>query len=361
MSSPAQGRSSTQTVAVSPAGALEALVRCDPALLELTLDQLRTLAVVRQTGSALRAAERLGRQQSSVQKQLDTLNRQFQRLCGESLVVKQGRGKTLLFTPSGQAAAGWSEELLRHWTLRIQECRRRLGATVTVGTTEFTLDYLGRAWELVKDRLQAQEVELKVVHVRTRQFWEKLDSKEVDLLCGGMVTATGSVDVAAEYEFIEWRRGPLALLTNLSRRELPVPKVSAARLRSLPLIIPAAGVITDFLRRWYGEAYQRGLTVVAEIDDVYYGLALLRSHLVDGCMLVTRPVGQAVLKGQLPTAGDVRLLELGDGFDPTLELVSGVFARRGERDHYTTTHPINVLWEAFGAAASIAAKGDPEE
>jgi hypothetical protein len=176
-----------------------------------------------------------------------------------------------------------------------------------------------------------------------------------------MVTATGSVDVAAEYEFIEWRRGPLALLTNLSRRELPVPKVSAARLRSLPLIIPAAGVITDFLRRWYGEAYQRGLTVVAEIDDVYYGLALLRSHLVDGCMLVTRPVGQAVLKGQLPTAGDVRLLELGDGFDPTLELVSGVFARRGERDHYTTTHPINVLWEAFGAAASIAAKGDPEE
>lgn len=46
-----------------------------PELLETTFDQLRTLVLVAETGSALSAARVLGREQSSVQKQLDTLNR----------------------------------------------------------------------------------------------------------------------------------------------------------------------------------------------------------------------------------------------------------------------------------------------
>lgn len=346
-----------QPVAVSTTDAMEALVHSDRPLLELTLDQLRTLVTVRRTGSALRAAERLGRQQSSVQKQLDTMNRQFQRLCGESLVVKQGRGRELLFTPTGEAAATWSEKLFQDWVAGIQECRRRLGASVTVGTTEFTLDYLGSAWERVKDQLQAEEVELKVVHVRTRRFSEALDSKQVDLLCGGIAAAAGAADVAAPYEFIEWHRGTLVLLTNLNRRELPTLKVGSERLASLPLVVPAAGIITDFLRRWYGDAYHSRLTIVAQIDELHYGLALLRSHLTDGCMLVTRSVGQAVLEGQLPSASDFRVLELEDDFDPSIELVSGVFARRGERAQYAATHPVNLLWEAFNDAARSTASG----
>jgi hypothetical protein len=40
-------------------------------MLDVTLDQLRTLAVVHVTGSAQRAARVLGREQSSVQKQLE--------------------------------------------------------------------------------------------------------------------------------------------------------------------------------------------------------------------------------------------------------------------------------------------------
>ncbi|WP_234379246.1 hypothetical protein [Streptomyces sp. IGB124] len=52
-------------------------------------------------GTALAAARLLGREQSSVQKQLDILNRNFQALTGELVVVKQGRGRDLLFTPTG--------------------------------------------------------------------------------------------------------------------------------------------------------------------------------------------------------------------------------------------------------------------
>ena len=71
-------------------------------LLDLTLDQLRTIVVVRHTGTALRAARRLGREQSSVQKQINALNDIAQRLVGELLVIKQGRGQNLLFTPTGE-------------------------------------------------------------------------------------------------------------------------------------------------------------------------------------------------------------------------------------------------------------------
>lgn len=86
----------------NPADALAALLGCPPAMLDVSLDQLRTLAVVHATGTAQQAARSLGREQSSVQKQLDNLNKTAVRLVGEALVVKQGRGKDFLFTPSGE-------------------------------------------------------------------------------------------------------------------------------------------------------------------------------------------------------------------------------------------------------------------
>jgi DNA-binding transcriptional LysR family regulator len=54
-------------------------------MLDVSLDQLRTLAVVHATGTAQRAARALGREQSSVQKQLDHLNKAAVRLVGEAL------------------------------------------------------------------------------------------------------------------------------------------------------------------------------------------------------------------------------------------------------------------------------------
>jgi hypothetical protein len=52
-------------------GLLASLLGAPAEMLDVTLDQLRTLAVVHVTGSAQRAARVLGREQSSVQKQLE--------------------------------------------------------------------------------------------------------------------------------------------------------------------------------------------------------------------------------------------------------------------------------------------------
>lgn len=62
------------------------------------------------------------------------------------------------------------------------------------------------------------------------------------------------------------------------------------RLPGVPLIVPAAdGVITDFLTRWYGSDFRSRMTIVATIDDIYFGLAPMRSKMAYGCMLTSAP------------------------------------------------------------------------
>jgi hypothetical protein len=49
-------------------------------------------------------------------------------------------------------------------------------------------------------------------------------------------------------------------------------------------------------------------------------------------------------------------VSLGPDFDPMMELVTGTFARRGERTAFDGSHPLNLLWQAF---ADEVASGDP--
>jgi len=97
-------------------------------------------------------------------------------------------------------------------------------------------------------------------------------------------------------------------------------------------------------------------TIVATIDDIYYGLALMRSQMAYGCMLTSVSIAQAAVDGRLPGGPSLRLVSLGPDFDPTMELVTGTFARRGERNAFDPSHPLNLLWQAF---ADEVASGDP--
>ncbi len=344
-------------VRVPGTDSLNGLLACPPTLLEFTFDQLRTLVVVQEAGSANGAARILGREQSSVQKQIDTLNRSFQRMCGELLVIKQGRGQPFLFTPTGAAVAAQARTLLAGWQAQVNEARHRIGKTVALGTTEFTLRFVGIVWQRVAEEFAAREIELNVVHVRTKDSFARLDAKEIDLLCGGFASVAGADDIPGDYEFLQWRREGLVLLTNLPKRELPVPAVSVDGLPEVPLIVPAAGgVITDFLRRWYGGDFRSRLTIVAAIDDIYYGLALMRSKMAYGCMLTSVSIAQAAVEGRLPGGPGLRLVGLGPDFSPMMELVTGTFARHGERSAFDTSHPLNLLWQAF---ADEVASGNP--
>jgi DNA-binding transcriptional LysR family regulator len=326
-------------------------------LLDATFDQLRTLTVVHETGSALRAARVLEREQSSVQKQLDTLNRVFLRLCGEQLVLRAGRGKDFLFTPTGEAVVELTRRTLAEWTRGVHGARRRLGRRLTVGTTELMLPFLAGARERAADALAALGVELHVVHIRTRELAETLAANEVDVVCGSMVIPAGGTRHREVYDVVERYRSRLALLTNLPPADLPDTPVGAGTLATLPLALPAGGLITEFLSRWYGPGYRDRLTVAADISDLTYGFSLLISNLVTGCMLVTEGIAHAAATGSLLTAAGLRQVRLATDFTPDLELLTGAFALRGERSRVPPGHPLALLWAAFEAEVEAHAPG----
>lgn len=338
-------------VKIFPAGVFAELLAGPTQLLDVTMDQLRTLLAVREAGSPLRAARLLDREHSSVRKQLDTLNRVFQQVCGEALVVKQGRGQDYLFTPTGEAIADIAAKWFADWLAGITDRRRKLGATVTVATTEFTVDFLAQVWPEVAEEFTRREIQLNIAHVRTRDFWTHLDAKSVDLVCGSVVAAPGDDPALADYDVIEWHREDLALVTNLSTRELPMTVVAQDRLPEIPLLAPSAGLIAEFLRRWYGPGFQSGLTLVAEVDSIYYGLALLRCRLVHGALICARAAADAAVEGRLPGGPGLRLVPLTNDYQPPLQLFAGIFARQGERHQYDDTHPLNLLWNAFASHA----------
>ncbi|MFD0199262.1 MULTISPECIES: LysR family transcriptional regulator [Saccharothrix] len=338
---------STSAQLLLPAGnQLSRLLHTSPLLMDTTLDQLRTLIAVYETRSALRAARVLGREQSSVQKQIDTLNRNFRSLCGEPLVVKQGRGKDVLITQTGEALVELARTTLTEWLDSIHECRRKLGTTVTVGTTRFMLDSLAKAWHHVADDFRRRDVELKVVHIRTKDIWKSLESKEVDIVCGSVVTHAGRNSGVEDFDVIEWRRGGLALLTNLPESKLGA-SVGTGELPKLPLVVPGEGLIAEFLRGWFGSDYRNELDIAAEIDEIQYGMSLLRSGLVEGCMIVTSGLGVVAANNELREGSGLRVVELKNDRKPQLERLVGVFARKDERAKFPADHPLNLLWAAF--------------
>ncbi|MFI0775710.1 LysR family transcriptional regulator [Streptomyces sp. NPDC021212] len=320
------------------------------ALMDTTMDQLRTLVVVHETGTALGAARALGREQASVQKQLDTMNRNFSELCGEPLVLKQGRGKNVLFTGTGTALVELARGTLGDWMNGIHSSRRRLGRSLMVGTTRFTLGYLASARERVAEEFRERGIDLRVGHVRTRDVLAKLRTKEIDLVCGSVVTRPADESASREldaFDVMEWRRSAVSLVTNLPVDELPGPAVERGELATLPLVVSASGVMAGVLRTWFGADYRETLRIAAEIDNVNYGLELLRSGVVRGCMLVTEGVADAAGDPQAAYARGLRPVELVHDTGPKPEVLLGAFTRRGERAGYDAGHPLNLLWNAL--------------
>jgi DNA-binding transcriptional LysR family regulator len=323
------------------------LLQSPSVLLDTTMDQLRTLILVHEVGTALAAARLLGREQSSVQKQLDTLNRNFTQLCGEPLVIKQGRGKRVLFTVSGNSFVSIARETLRDWLDGVHESRRLRGETVTVGTTRFTLGFLVSAGEHVAEEFQERGIELRVTHLRTRELLRALQAKQADLVCGSVLIYEDDTSELADFDVMEWRRSGLSLATNLSCEQLPNRVMGASELQSVPLVIPNSGLISGFLRGWFGADFREKLDIAAEIDDVRYGFDLLRSELLHGCMIVTQGVGEAAGDGRLPEGQGLRTIELVNDIGPKMHVLVGAFTRRGERQSYYAEHPLNLLWTAL--------------
>jgi hypothetical protein len=169
--------------------------------------------------------------------------------------------------------------------------------------------------------------------------------------------APGHDPIVDAYDVIEWHRENLALVTNLPLRGLPVDAIDQHRLPAIPLLAPTAGLIAEFLRHWYGQDYRSRLHIVADVDSIYYGLALLRSRLVHGALIAASAAANAAADGRLPGGPDLRVIDLTTDYQPPLQLLAGIFARKGERARYVPDHPLNLLWNAFQTHSLTHAAG----
>jgi hypothetical protein len=70
-------------------------------------------------------------------------------------------------------------------------------------------------WQRVAAEFAAREIELNMIHVRTKDSFAWLYANEIDLLCAGFASVTGANDIPGDCEFLRWRREGLVLLTNL--------------------------------------------------------------------------------------------------------------------------------------------------
>jgi len=317
-------------------------------LMETTMDQLRTLVAVRDTGSALGAARLLNRDPSSVQKQIDTLNRNFGAMCGEPLVLKRGRGQGVAFTESGESLVETARDTLTTWQERIFASRRRVGGTLSVGATVYTLAAVTRAGAEVASEFLRRDIRLRIEHIRSGDILAKLRDKELDVVCGSIALDEGGgppVDVVVS----EWSRRTLSVLTNLSPEELPGPEVASSELPGLPLVVPDRGLIADSLRGWFGADCRRRLRIAAEIDAVAFGLELLGSELpLRGCMLVTRGIGEMIRDGRMAGGGSLRVLPIRNDTEARMEVLSGAFMRAAD-EPADPAHPLSLLWRAMEA------------
>jgi hypothetical protein len=84
--------------------------------------------------------------------------------------------------------------------------------------------------------------------------------------------------------------------------------------RNFCLLAPSTGLIAEFLRRWYGPGFRSQLHIAAEIDSIYFGLAILRTGLIHGAMICAQNAAQAAIEGRLPGGPSLRVVPLSTGF-----------------------------------------------
>lgn len=319
------------------------IVSLPSALLSLTFDQLRTFVSLRSTLSAARTATELGRDQSSVQKQLVTLNKHFQALCGEPVARAVPR-QNLSFSSTGDLFAQSSKELLRDWFSALDEQRRKVGTSLSVGATSFILDFVPATWNRVVRTLEESHIELVIKQIRTHEVLDALRKNEVDVTLGGiLLEKTNEAFKDPDIDFIGWEREGVVMLTNDLETDFPSAGISPETLKGMKLLAPRSGIVHEFLRQWYGDDYPNELNLLPVTGDILFYLSLLRSNSILGCMLVP----QYLVQPQSQHVGGLRLVRLNAPDYPDLEVVAGLFVRKRDRESLSADHPLHKIWDLF--------------
>ena len=314
-------------------------------LLPITIDQLSTFASVCDKRSPRQAALSIRRDQSSVEKQLQTMERNFEGLIDEKLIRKPDkRGGQTDLTRSGARVRQLATEIL----LAVSEAARDLRKlqrtyTIRIGLTAFMIPIITGIERQVSKRFELASVSLahELRHVRTDNIQATLrEDKRLDFCLGDLISESGEpAPVSEDIDFAEWQREEFVLLSNYKLGG-PALKLDDLTDRRIPLILPTFGVI----RRFVDVSVERpeALNIAQSCNDYHFGFDLLRQSMQDYCMICTPRVANHAK--QVPGWKPLHVYKLNGN---KRELSVGLFRRKGECDNFVPSHPLRMFWDVF--------------
>jgi|ERR1041384_2064445 DNA-binding transcriptional LysR family regulator len=327
-------------------------------LLPITLDQLRTFLAVCQELSPRRGGQLLRREQTSVEKQLKTLEDRFEKLAHGKLIVRAAqRGGDIQLTEAGDQVRQFAEFVLKGLADLSMDIRSlQQDRPIRIALTTFMISLLGEIQPAVMEAFKKVGIRLnrELVHVRSNQIQTVLENKEVDFSLGGFVARAGEESPIDEaLEFIEWKREELGLLSSYNL-EVDTEAVSSTDLieRRIPLIVPRQGLIHDLLDIWFGgQDLDNKLNVVEWCDDVHFAMDLLHLKVYEASMISTSYISRWIK--ERPNSGHLRFYKIKDS---GCQLRVGLFRRKDIGKVYSKTHPLTVFWQVFKKLASERSK-----
>ena len=318
-------------------------------LLSLTLDQLSTFSVVCEKKSVRQAALAIGRDQSSVEKQLQTMDRNFEKVVNEKLVLKpKQRGAKLHLTQAGVNVCALAQDILltvAGAAAGLQKFQQNY--TIRIGLTTFVIPILTQVEEQISRRFARAGVKLtrELRHLRMHELQPNLlQDRSLDFCLGGMMRkADEAYPLEEGLEFIEWRKEEMVLLSNwkLPNNDISMSDLFTAR---IPLLLPANGAIRSFIAHLGRDP--EALNVVETCTDLQFALDLLRLSSRDYCTICSQHVVKYAKA--LPDGRRIHEYRFKDN---QLCTVIGLFRRKDEMEHLSDIHPVRMFWEVFAEIA----------
>jgi len=327
-------------------------------LLSLTLDQLSTFSVICEKKSIRHAALAIGRDQSSVEKQLQTMDRNFEKVINERLVLKpKQRGAKLHLTRAGMNVCSLAQNILltaADAATGLQKLQQNY--SIRIGLTTFVIPILTQVEEEISKRFARTGVRLtrELRHLRVHELQPcLLQDRSLDFCLGGMMCRPDEpYPVSPDLDFLEWRKEEMVLLSNW---KLPSDEISISDLftSKTPLLLSSNGAIRDFILHLGKDP--GGLNVVETCTDLHFALDLLRLSTRDYCTICP----EHVVKYAKALSDGRRIYEY-HFKDHQFCTVLGLFRRKDEEAHLSDSHPVRIFWEVFSQIAKKKCKRGQE-
>jgi DNA-binding transcriptional LysR family regulator len=319
-------------------------------LLSLTLDQLSTFSAICERESIRQTALAIGRDQSSVEKQLQTMERNFERVTNEKLVLRsEKRGTKIHLTRSGTSVRELAQDVLLLAMDTATHLRKlQQNYTIRIGLGTWMLPFLIAIQEQIAKTFEHSGVKLipDLQHFQPSDIQTILQRDKCLDFCMAIVMAKAGEPAVMQdgLEFAEWRRDELVLLSNW---KVPGGTLAVSDLtkKRIPLIMPKSGIVPEFVSHLVDDL--QALNVVQYCNDGNFALDLLRLGPQD-CGIVC---GEYVVKHAKSLPPGKNLYET--RFKGSkIQLCIGLMQREGASRGYPESHPVRMFWDTFVELAS---------